>query len=214
MELKLADKFLSGIHELYDQKSLEIKTRIAEFKSLHESEYFYELCYCLLTPQSKAEHCFEVVHELKKKRFREVDFDPEPLLHPKKNIYVRFHKTKAVRLIEMKMNYDTLIHPSIISNAETYRLRDHLVVNVKGIGYKEASHFLRNIGRTDVTILDRHILKNFIELNLIDSYPKSLSRKMYLQLENIFGLLAAHLKIPADELDLLLWCKETGFILK
>ena len=45
-----------------------------------------------------------------------------------------------------------------------------------GLGYKEASHFLRNIGLSeDIPILDRHILKNLVLLGAIDKVPSSIS---------------------------------------
>ena len=53
-----------------------------------------------------------------------------------------------------------------------YQAREWLVHNVKGIGYKEAGHFSRNIGFTqDLAILDRHILKNLKKLEPIDGVP-------------------------------------------
>jgi len=41
-----------------------------------------------------------------------------------------------------------------------------LVKNLTGLGYKEAGHFLRNIGSGKIAILDRHILRNLHALAL------------------------------------------------
>ena len=93
--------------------------------------------------------------------------------------------------------------------------REWLVENVRGMSYKEASHFLRNIGQGEkLTILDRHILKNLKALNVIDKVPKSLSKKKYLEIEEKMMDFADRIKIPLDHLDLLLWYKETGEIFK
>lgn len=87
--------------------------------------------------------------------------------------------------------------------------------NVKGMGYKEASHFLRNIGLADdLAILDRHILKNLKIFGIIEEIPKSLSKKKYLEIEEKMRNLANEVNIPLSHLDLLFWSKETGEIFK
>ncbi|MDM7912425.1 MAG: DNA lyase, partial [Methanotrichaceae archaeon] len=82
-------------------------------------------------------------------------------------------------------------------------------------GYKEASHFLRNIGLGgDLAILDRHILKNLALLGVIDGIPASPSKKMYLEIESKMIEFSRKAKIPMSHLDLLLWYKEAGEIFK
>jgi N-glycosylase/DNA lyase len=89
------------------------------------------------------------------------------------------------------------------------------VRNVKGIGYKEASHFLRNIGfGQHLAILDVHILRNMVRYGVIESVPKNISRSVYLELENKLKGFAKKIGIPMDELDLLFWSSETGEIFK
>lgn len=83
------------------------------------------------------------------------------------------------------------------------------------MGYKEASHFLRNIGLADdLAILDRHILKNLKIFGIIEEIPKSLSKKKYLEIEEKMRNLANEVNIPLSHLDLLFWSKETGEIFK
>ena len=83
------------------------------------------------------------------------------------------------------------------------------------MGYKEASHFLRNIGfADDLAILDRHILKNLKIFGIIDEIPKSLSKKKYIEIEEKMRNLANEVNIPLSHLDLLFWSKETGEIFK
>ena len=94
-------------------------------------------------------------------------------------------------------------------------MREWLVKNVSGLGYKEATHFLRNIGRNGgLAILDRHILRNLKRYGAIRSLPTSLSRKHYLSIERRFKTFADRIGIPIDELDLLFWSMETGEIRK
>ena len=93
--------------------------------------------------------------------------------------------------------------------------REWLVENVYGYGYKEAAHFLRNIGfYEDIAILDRHILKNLAKLKVIDEVPKSLTKKKYFEIEEKMRSFCNETGISMEELDLILWSQETGEIFK
>lgn len=95
------------------------------------------------------------------------------------------------------------------------KLRDWLAKNVKSIGYKETTHFIRNIGLgKNLAILDRHILKNLKKHEVIEKIPRSLTKKRYLEIENEMKRFSKKIKIPLAELDLLFWSKETGKIFK
>lgn len=78
---------------------------------------------------------------------------------------------------------------------------------------KEASHFLRNIGYKNLAIIDFHILDLLEEYKLIEK-PKTLSPKNYIEIENVLRELAQKTNTKLGELDLYLWYKETGKILK
>lgn len=94
--------------------------------------------------------------------------------------------------------------------------RDWLVKEkeIKGLGYKEASHFLRNIGLKGYAILDKHVLRSMAELKIIDDPKPPNTRSRYLMYEQQLKKLADRLKIDFDELDLVLWSMKTGEILK
>ena len=94
--------------------------------------------------------------------------------------------------------------------------RDFFAANkgINGIGYKEASHFLRNIGYCGYAILDKHILRTLHEINLIDSPQPPSTKKKYLAVEELMLNFSDRIKIDFDELDLLLWSNKTGEILK
>jgi len=94
--------------------------------------------------------------------------------------------------------------------------RDWLVKEkgIKGLGYKEASHYLRNIGLKGYAILDKHILKCLAELKIIDDPKPPNTRSRYLIIEEKLKSLAETAHIDFDELDLVLWSMKTGIILK
>jgi N-glycosylase/DNA lyase len=94
--------------------------------------------------------------------------------------------------------------------------RDWLVKErgIKGLGYKEASHFLRNIGLSGYGILDKHILNCLAELKIIDDPKPPNTRLKYLTIEGKLKQLASDLEIDFDEMDLVLWSMKTGEILK
>lgn len=85
---------------------------------------------------------------------------------------------------------------------------------VKGLGYKEASHFLRNIGLRGYAILDKHILRSLAEVGVIESPQPPTTRARYLDAEERLRRFARDLRINFDELDLVLWSMKTGEILK
>jgi len=186
----------------------KIRVRLQEFKSLSEEQQFQEFMFCLLTPQSNAQRCWQAVEEISKLK--------NPTKEQITNILktkTRFHNTKAERILNAKSSFEKiqpfLVHPN------TLELRDQIAKNVNGYGLKEASHFLRNIGKSEnkIAILDRHILKNLHALNLI-SDTKINSPNRYFEVEQIYLDYAKKIKIPADELDLLWWSQENGEVFK
>jgi N-glycosylase/DNA lyase len=85
---------------------------------------------------------------------------------------------------------------------------------IKGLGYKEASHFLRNVGFSGYAILDKHILRSLHEVGVIESRLPPTTRARYLATEERLRAFARDLQIDFDELDLVLWSMKTGEILK
>ena len=206
-------KELGVLLDGYTQRQPAIQKRLKDFRAVAQKDYFYELVYCFMTPQSSAVNSAKAQTMLREHDFQNTEIDPEPLLH-QKEYYIRFHKTKAKLLVEMKTQYGAILQK--LSNGESaFEKRRWLAENVKGIGYKEATHFLRNVGLNDgLAILDRHILKNLKKHGAIRSLPKTLTKKKYLEVEQRFQKFAEDVGISIDELDLLFWSNETGEILK
>lgn len=85
---------------------------------------------------------------------------------------------------------------------------------IKGLGYKEASHFLRNIGLKGHAILDKHVVRCLVELKVVDDTRPPNTRKRYLEMEEQLRGVAREVGIDFDELDLVLWSLKTGQVLK
>jgi N-glycosylase/DNA lyase len=203
---------VAALLEEYERRQTAIRRRLEEFASVPATEYFYELVYCLLTPQSSAVNAARAVSAMQEADVFGRGADPAPILF-RKEAYIRFHNTKARRILEAREHFQE-IAVRLAGNSPGRAVREWLVVNVKGMGWKEASHFLRNIGYRNLAILDRHILRNLKLHGVIRSYPASLTPKRYLAIERAFEKFAAAVEIPMDELDLLFWSRETGEILK
>ena len=202
----------------YQARRPEIEKRLQEFKHVWkrtDEEIFAELCFCILTPQSKAEACDGIIRILKQNGllFRGEAEELQPLLKK-----TRFHKTKSGYIVEARrlfqkngsMKIKDKLHPEDVSAT-----REWLVENVRGIGYKEASHFLRNIGLgEDIAILDRHVLRALKRLGVLKGFPSSLTPKRYLGIERKVKKFADHVRIPLSHLDLLFWSVQTNRIFK
>ena len=205
---------------LYRLKRKDIIARLKEFQTVRDTQgdegIFTELAFCILTPQSKAFSCWDAIMELKKSNllFHGNAEQTKPYLN-----CARFKNKKAHYLVEARNLFLRKGKISIKSRLNTFdnthACRDWLVQNIRGLGYKEASHFLRNIGSGEnIAILDRHILRNLALIGLIPGIPNSMSRKTYLEIEGKMMDLANRLHIPVSHLDLLFWYKETGTIFK
>jgi N-glycosylase/DNA lyase len=111
---------------------------------------------------------------------------------------------------------DFRLKDKIESLKDFYERRDFFARNpgIKGIGYKEASHFLRNIGFSGYAILDKHILNSLLEFGVLDKTEKPSTRKKYIDIEKRMKSFSEKIGIDMDGLDLLLWSRKTGKILK
>lgn len=208
MNIELTDDLAAH----YERVKTEIKARLADFKAVNQDEYFYELCYCICTPQSKASAASQVQKKLMDLDFFNSKFDPTEILLDKSH-YIRFHNQKAKRLMDA---IDLFSEVTLILQESTPAKTKRLQINsiIKGMGMKECSHFLRNIGEEGLAILDRHILKHLVIAGLYQEVPNISSINNYLKVENHFLEFAESVQIPIDELDLLFWSYENGSILK
>lgn len=198
----------------FERHKETIRRRLLEFRAVPRDEYLWELCYCLLTPGSRALHAERVIARLREHDFLAHPFDPTPILREPGH-YIRFHNRKGERLLAMldrRREILSILDDAVLSSRDR---RERLVATVSGLGWKEASHFLRNIGCHDLAIIDRHILRHLHRCGMIDVIPAGIgSRGAYLRLEELLAQLADRFGLSLQELDLLFWSLEEGSVRK
>ncbi len=187
--------------------------RFASFKNLSNDEWFSELCFCLLTSNSKAMTAMKIQEALGTHGFMHHTTETirETIIANKH----RFHNVKTNYIVSARehLRIKDILMP-LVDEGGSSAAREWLVANIKGFSYKESSHFLRNVGFFDLAILDRHILNLMLEHGVMDEKPATLNRKRYLMIEETFRGLSDELGISCAELDFYMWYMRTGQVLK
>ncbi len=211
---------LDAIKTIYHAIKDQIENQILNFRNIGEQgtdeDILIELIFCLLTPQSSARTCWSAVKILIEEDLvlRGCSDDIKKAIS-----IVRFKNKKSDYIIEARNlfthNGKITIKDTLNKIKTVQQKREWLAKKFKGYGYKEASHFLRNIGLGDgIAILDRHILKNLQQLGVINAIPKNLPNTRYVDIETKMLELAGRIEIPVHHLDFVLWYRQTGYIFK
>ncbi|BDU51135.1 N-glycosylase/DNA lyase [Haliovirga abyssi] len=194
--------------------------RIEDFKNKWkfgtDKDIFIELAFCVLTPQSKARSAWSAIEKMVG---NDILFNgTAEEINEYLNV-VRFRNRKSEYLVLAREQFlkkgEFKIKQFLLNLGNDYEKREWIVKNIKGIGYKEAGHFLRNVGFVEnLAILDRHILKNLNLSGVIDEVPKSMTKKIYLDIEEKMVKFSKEIGVPMEYLDLILWYKEAGEVFK
>ncbi len=211
---------LSSIRSNHKLKRKEIKSRLKEFEKIGKNagneKLFEEMALCIFTAGASAKMGINAVNSIKdilahgslaelKKRLRGV---------------YRFPNARAGYIIHTRnyltREFDMNLRKLLLSFNNPIERRSFIAKNkdIKGLGFKESSHFLRNIGFKGYGILDKHIVNCMYELNLIKTNKPPTNEKSYLELEDRLKEFSQKNNLDFDELDLLLWSEKTGVILK
>ena len=189
-----------------------IDNKIKEFENIHKkptNKIFEELCFCILTANYNAKRAIKIQNNIKNGF---LTLPKSELSQRLKKLGHRYPNTRAEYIIEARKHKHYL--KKIFNNTNNeYELREWLIKNIKGLGYKEASHFLRNTGYKNLAIIDFHIIDLLIKNKLIKK-PKTLTKNKYTEIENKLKELADKSNLTLGELDLYLWYLETKKILK
>jgi N-glycosylase/DNA lyase len=211
---------IDNIHATREERGGEIRSRLAEFHAVWErgsdERLWEELVYCIFTAGASARMGLRSIEAV---RHLLLTGDHAELTRALLGV----HRYPAARPGYIIVTRDYLfedcgmrLRERLESFSDPSERRDWLARErrIKGLGYKESSHFLRNIGLKGYAILDKHILRSLAELGVTESPEPPTTRQRYLETEERLRGFARDVGVDFDELDLILWSMKTGEILK
>ena len=208
------------IRETHAERRQDIAARLAEFAAIGRSgsdeDLWAEMVFCFFTGGCSARMG---INSLAAVRHLLMNADVEELTqaligkHRYPNARSKYIVTSRTFLLE---HCGMRLRKKLNTFENALDRRDWLVreKGIKGLGYKEASHYLRNIGYSGYAILDKHVLGCLAELKIIDDAKPPNTRLKYLTVEEKLRLFSIDVGLDFDELDLVLWSMKTGVILK
>ena len=208
------------MRETYLERQALIRKRLVEFAAVRQKNddelLLQELVFCIFTANASARMGLRSVEAVKKHLLTATQEELAGILS---GVH-RFPNARAAYIATTREFLQTdcglRLKERLDGFSDSLERRDWLAQTraIKGLGYKEASHFLRNIGYRGYAILDKHILNSMAELGFITEPTPPANRSKYLATEVVLKQFAEHLEIDFDELDLVLWSIKTGEILK
>ena len=211
---------IENIRRAYAERRGEIRRRLAEFAAVwrkgSDTELFEEMVFCFFTGGCSARMGLNSLEAIRPILLTGNSQEIASALvghHRYPNARARY--VVATREF-LREHCDLKLRQKLKSFDCGFERRDWLVreKGIKGLGYKEASHYLRNIGFKGYAILDKHVLNCLAELKIIDEPKPPNTRSRYLMVEEKLKKLTFMTQIDFDELDLVLWSMKTGVILK
>lgn len=206
----------------HNARRKEIRSRLREFDLIwrkgSDARLWEELVYCIFTAGASARMGLQSVAVLSSLL---LNGEPEEMTRVlKKEGAHRFPAARPRYIVctrnYFRANFDMALRSKLRSFSDPLERRDWLAQEkqIKGLGYKEASHFLRNVGVKGHAILDKHVMRCLSEVGVVDAAKPPANRRRYLEVEQAFLRFAKDIRINSDELDLVLWSMKTGEVLK
>lgn len=219
---------LRNVIDEYEKIKHQLTQRVF-WMDMTEGDLWSELCVCILSSNVPFESATSAFEHLRRKGLLEKEYLlgnegatsilskelSKPLYLPHRrdgNLRkYRFPRIKASHIVgaaqAIYIEGDSI--KSLLSKSgSAYEARDFLTRRVPGIGLKQSSLFLRNIGYTrSLAIIDTHIL-NFLrtlELSQKMKTTRSLSKERYKKLEKMLQALAGQLDAELSILDFAIW---------
>ncbi|MGC8505177.1 MAG: N-glycosylase/DNA lyase [Thermoplasmata archaeon] len=202
----------TDLKEIVKNSDPLIDSRVKEFILAGQSgkeKLFSELCFCILAANTSAEMGIRVMSSVDLDHFLYSDL--ETLRSELKKVSCRFYNMRSKFIVDSRWIIDEL--PEIARTGDSMGTREYLAENLMGVGYKESSHFLRNVGKFECAILDKHILR-MMNAGFGTDLKASLSKKKYLEIEDAFIKMSDMLNMKPGVLDLYMWKMATGKVLK
>ena len=216
---------LEKIRKAEDERMPEVEERLQEFSELKDAnEYrlFKELIFVILTSQTSAKKAWEAAEQLERHGLI-LEGDETQIAEVLQENEVQYEQNKASYIVQnmQKLSQPTLQDPTNelkisnkIDDSNLEKTRRWMVENLQGVGWKGASHFLRNIGYGDIAIVSNYIAEDLYELGLTEEPSQPSNEKEYLEAEEKMKELAEKLDLSVEALDLVLWSMETGEVFK
>ena len=207
------EKFFSEPYS-WHYASGELKLLPSEAKD--DYRLFEELAFCIFTANTSAEMGAKAVDAVRNVL---INGSADEMTRRLEGIY-RFNNIRPAHIIHTRNYLKNTLNFQLKNKIKSFKNKDELrnffALNkdVKGLGMKEASHFLRNIGFRGYAILDRHIINSLNEFGVLSTNDKPKNAKEYLETEQKFIDFSKQAGIDMNELDLLLWSRKNGRILK
>ncbi|MDT5159362.1 MAG: N-glycosylase/DNA lyase [Acidobacteriota bacterium] len=198
----------------------EIRARLSEFEDVWrkatDARLWEELVFCIFTAGASARMGLSSIEAIRHLLARGTHEELAAALQRKHRYPNSRSGYICVTREFLEGDCGMRLRERLESFADPLERRDWLARSrgVKGLGYKESSHFLRNVGLRGYAILDKHILRCLFEVGVLDTPQPPSTRTRYLATEERLRDFARDLRIDFDELDLVLWSMKTGEILK
>lgn len=213
------------VKKQYRKQKEQIRERVKEFKGLEDADeerIFQELVFVILTSQTEAEKAWNATQKLREKGLL-LDGSEHDIAEVLAEEGIQYADDKAGYIVENRsfLSQPTLEDPeaglklSEKLDKDPEKARKWIVGNIKGLSWKGASHFLRNIGRgEDFAIISSHIVGKMHQLGLVEEPELAKNEEEYLEYERKLQDFSEEVKIPLEELDLVLWSMKTGEVFK
>ena len=211
--------YIKELLSLYDENKIDIRKKISEFENFlinsNDEAIFHELCFCILSSGVGPKIAEKSLNAIKNDLW---DGNENEIIDSLRGVHKYPEKASYLILTRdyLRKEIDLKLKSKVLSFQENIERRDYFAnnKNIKGLGYVQASHFLRNIGFKGYAILDKNIITSLFEFNLLEAPKSPTSKKKYIEVENLMSDFAEKLGITIDELDLLLWTRKRGYIPK
>ncbi len=167
---------VEDIRATHKARGKEIRARLDQFRDVWRSgsddRLWEELVFCIFTAGASARMGFRAIEAIR------------PLLvnGSREDMTLALRKAGAHRFPVERPGYivvtrsylredcDLKLRNKLKSFADPIERRDWLAreKRIKGLGYKESSHFLRNIGLMGHAILDKHVMNCLTDLKVVE----------------------------------------------
>lgn len=211
---------MERIRAAHGERRREIRARLAEFEEVRrtatDERLWEELVFCIFTAGASARMGLGSVEAVRHLLARGSHEELAAALQSRH----RYPNSRSGYIVVTREYLEADCRMRLRERLESFEdpieRRDWLARTreIKGLGYKESSHFLRNVGYRGYAILDKHILRSLAEVGVLDSPQPPSTRARYLSTEERLRRFAEDLGVDFDELDLVLWSMKTGEILK